>query len=89
MSSWRKTQSVSAVKLLQRLSSNKILQLDRRDSKSEISHIHLGEISSKVFSVGLRTTQPISAFLVTTKVGSDFCKLPVITIEEETEKLSA
>lgn len=77
----------SAVKLLQCLSSNKILQLDRW--KSDISHIHLGELPSKVFSVGLLTTQPISALLVTTKVGNDCCKLPVITIEEETEELPA
>lgn len=80
---------MSAVKLLQRLSSNKILQLGRRDSKSEISHIHLGELPSEVFSVGLHTTQPVGALLVTTKVGSDFCKLPVITIAEENEELPA
>lgn len=52
------------------------MQFDCVDFKSEILHIHLDKLQSKAFSAGLIIEEPITVFLVVTKVGIDCYKLP-------------
>lgn len=50
------------------------MQLDRRDFKSESSHIHHAKLQSKLFPVGLSIELPASLLLVVMKAGHSCLK---------------
>lgn len=52
-------------------------QLHYQDFKSEMLLIYLARIQYSVFSVRLRIPCQSSSFVVVTKAGSNFCKLPL------------
>lgn len=75
-----------AVKL--KTHSNRAMQLDRLDLKSEISHIHLEKLQPQaIFLASLRIVQTIRTLLVVKKAaGSGCCKMQLQNTEEKEEE---
>lgn len=61
------------------------VQPDQWDLRSEISTHPSCKLQFKVFSVSLRTRNPISFLSVVTKAGSDSCELPLKATKEDEE----